>query len=417
MSKSKKLTIPQFRFHRHSNQHYIWHNNKRVHMGAELEVAEARYNRWVADFVAGIRTPKPAKRTTPNPSAERTVAEVLVADWKHVLIEYADNKSTRHRIWQAIEAVREMYSDISVFAFRGPQLKALRADLVENRKHKHNGKPISRTYINYLVACVQRMWKWALSEDLVPADGAETIAAVEPLAKGKGGREPKRVLPPAVGWDECFVELPPVLTTMIRVQALCGMRPQDVCRMKRGEISTAPSERVAVPDTGRYLAAFVEAGVPVWVYVPAKHKATWQGKPRAVVIGPQAQALLRPLLEILGPDDYVFSPGLALEQRRRGNRDKGKGYGRHYQTRHYAQFITRAVDRTNRPRVAARWLAEELVPFWSPNQLRHLAATVVGDELDREHARVMLGQSSADVIDVYMEQQLRKAARAAAKCG
>jgi hypothetical protein len=29
----------------------------------------------------------------------------------------------------------------------------------------------------------------------------------------------------------------------------------------------------------------------------------------------------------------------------------------------------------------------------------------------------MLGQSSSDVIDTYMEQQVRKAARAAARCG
>jgi hypothetical protein len=42
----------------------------------------------------------------------------------------------------------------------------------------------------------------------------------------------------------------------------------------------------------------------------------------------------------------------------------------------------------------------------------------VGDAIDREHARALLGHSGGgDMIDRYMEQQLGKASRAAAKCG
>jgi integrase len=421
---STKSRIPALKYHAPTRQHYVWHAKKRVHMGRDPETAQARYRRWASEFLAAadpaapIPVPKP---TAANPHAGRTVAEVLVAYWKFVLVEYAGNAGTRHRIRTAIDAVRGLYPDLPAAQFRGPQLKALRADLVARRTVRNTGpdagKPITRTYVNYLVACVQRMWAWALSEDLVPADGAATVAALEPLRKGRGGREPRRVLPAAPGWAEALVEAPDVLAALARVQALCGMRPQDACRMRRGELSTAPGERVPVPDTGRHLAAFVEDGQPVWVYVPAKHKTTWQGKPRAVAVGPQAQALLRPLLEGLAPDDFVFSPAKALAQIGRGNRYKHAGYKSHYATRQYAQFVTRAIERANARRRKMRWLPEELVPHWSPNQLRHLAATVVGDELDREHARALLGQSSSGVIDTYMEQQLRKAVRAAARCG
>ncbi|HEY1190784.1 MAG TPA: site-specific integrase [Gemmata sp.] len=420
-----QVRIPELKFHKPTNQHYVWWNKARVHMGADPAVAQARYKRWVADLLAGDTAPSVRPATPTNPAAERTVAEVLLAYWKFALTEYAGDtesrRSARHRIWQAIEAVRGRYADVPASRFRGPQLKALRDELVKNRTVINNGRdtgrPITRTYVNYLVACVQRVWKWALSEDLVPADGAATVAALAPLARGKGGREPARVLPPPPGWEEALVELPPVLVAMVRTQALCGMRPQDVCRLRRRELSTTAREKVEIPGTGRFVAARLIDGAPVWFYAPSEHKTSWKGKPRVIAIGPRTQALLTPLLEGLGPDDFVFSPAKALAQVGRGNRFKRQGYSTRYQTRQYAQLVERAIERANRPRVAAGWAADELVPEWTPNQLRHLAATVVGDEIDREHARALLGQSSSDVIDVYLEQQLGKACRAAITCG
>jgi integrase len=387
-------------------------------MGADPLEAQHRYDEWVEEFKRK-NTPKPAPRVE---TPEKTVAEVLVAYYRHAMTEYAHNKATRHRIYQAMQAVKEPeleLADLPVSQFRGPQLKKVREHLVKNRKHRQaeDGRALSRTYINYLVACVQRAWKWGLSEDLVPHDSAESVAAVTPLAKGKGGREPKRVLPPAAGWEDTLAELTPVLSAMVQVQQLCGMRPQDVCRLCRGEVSTSPAEKVEITGTGRHVAAFVEDGHLIWLYAPGEHKTSWQGKPRVVAIGPRAQRLLAPLLEGLQGDDYVFSPARSLQQRGRGNRFKRQGYSRCYATRQYAQLVERAIERLNRRRVEAGCCPEEMCPEWSPNQLRHLAGTVVGDELDREHARAMLGQSSTDVIDTYMEQQVRKAARAASRCG
>jgi integrase len=408
--------VPQLRFHKPTNQFYVYHLKKRVYMGAEPTVAAARYEKWKGEFLAALKAaPVPPPLTAPAPP-ERTVAEVLAAYYAFALAEYADAPKTLARIWEAVEAVRGAHADAPVSQFRGPQLKAVREGLAA-RLNKHADRPLSRTYINYLVAVVQRMWRWALSEDLVPADCAATIAAVKALRKGKGGTEPRRVLPPLPGWDEALVELAPHLRAMLRVQAYCGMRPQDVCRLRRKELSTSPAEKVEVPDTGRSVSAFKVGEVMVWLYAPAAHKTSWKGKTRLVAIGPRAQALLAPLLADLKPDDYVFSPAKTLAQIGRGNQFKKHGYSRHYETQQYAQLVDRAIGRANAPRVEAGWHASELVPRWSPNQLRHLAATVVGDELDREHARALLGQSSADVIDVYLEQQMGKAGRAAAQCG
>src|SRR5262245_31389518 len=251
----KKSPVPQLRFHKRTGQHYVWHNKKRVHMGADPALAEARYKRWVADLVVGDE-PKPRKATPANPTAERTVAEVLLAYYRFAKVEDAHNAKTVNRIWQAIEAVRGMYPDLGVSQFRGPQLKSLRADLVANRTVIRNGvvtdEPINRTYVNYLIACVQRCWKWALR-------GSGAGRRRGQAARPRQGRTRTQACVAAGSWLDALAQLPPVLSAMVQVQTLGGMRPQDVCRMNRCEISTSPAEKVELAGTGRMLPAFVES--------------------------------------------------------------------------------------------------------------------------------------------------------------
>jgi hypothetical protein len=50
-------------------------------------------------------------------------------------------------------------------------------------------RPISRGYINDLVATIARIIRWGVSEQVVPAAIGYAIAAVKPLGFGEGGRE------------------------------------------------------------------------------------------------------------------------------------------------------------------------------------------------------------------------------------
>ena len=54
---------------------------------------------------------------------------------------------------------------------------------------------------------------------------------------------------------------------------------------------------------------------------------------------------------------------------------------------------------------------------WSPNQLRHNAATYLRKQFGIEAARVLLGHSSAAVTEVYAELDLAKAAEIRAQVG
>jgi integrase len=57
------------------------------------------------------------------------------------------------------------------------------------------------------------------------------------------------------------------------------------------------------------------------------------------------------------------------------------------------------------------------VPAWSPNQLRHAAATRIRRELGLEAARAVLGHSSAQVTEIYAELDQSKAADAMKRLG
>lgn len=314
--------------------------------------------------------------------------------------------------------VSHLYASFPADRFRGPELKKFRTHLLTDRTCHWTARPLSRGYVNHLIASAVRCWCWLLSEGLVSAQCVATLQAVEPLHQGQGGRETGRVLPPPPGWDRALHHLTSVVRAMTLVQVYGGMRPQDMCGMRRRNLSRSPKEPVEFPGTGRSIAGFRAEGVPLWVYVPTAHKTAYLGKPRAVPLGPRAQAVLAPLLTGLVGDDHVFSPRRSLKETRFAGTQLAEGCRERFDVGQYATLIARAIRRTNKPLVEAGVPADHLIPHWSPHQLRHLAATALGDRLDREHAKALLGHSArGDVIDVYMEQAIGKAGRAAALCG
>ena len=91
-----------------------------------------------------------------------------------------------------------------------------------------------------------------------------------------------------------------------------------------------------------------------------------------------------------------------------------------YDRRSYAWAIRRACDAAFPPpkylkeKVHKTWRREHR---WSPNQLRHNAATELRKQFGIEAARVVLGHSSADVTEIYAELDLAKAAEIMSRVG
>jgi integrase len=86
-----------------------------------------------------------------------------------------------------------------------------------------------------------------------------------------------------------------------------------------------------------------------------------------------------------------------------------------YDERSYAHAVRSAIIRANRTirREAARAGTEpELLAHWTPNQLRHAAATEIRKRFGLESSRVVLGHSKANTTEIYAERDQALAVRA-----
>ena len=151
----------------------------------------------------------------------------------------------------------------------------------------------------------------------------------------------------------------------------------------------------------------------MWEYRPHTHKAEHHRKERIVYLGPHAQEIVKPWLKA-DRNAYLFSPREARAwhnaQRAKNrktpaspaNRNQPRKAnpkripGEHYNTHAYGAAIKRACVRAG-------------VPKWTPNQLRHTAATRIRAAYGIEAARIILGHSSAVTSEIYAETDREKA--------
>jgi len=179
---------------------------------------------------------------------------------------------------------------------------------------------------------------------------------------------------------------------MIKLQLATGMRPGEVRLMRIGDIDMSGE---------------------VWEYRPQEHKTEHHGRQRLIFIGPKGQEIMKPFL-VADPERYLFSPQAAERERseeRRANRntpmtpsqaarsekaDRRRKPGKSYTVTSYGRAIHNACDAAG-------------IKVWSPNQLRHNAATELRKKYDIETVRTILGHATGFTTEVYAELDFAKA--------
>ena len=133
------------------------------------------------------------------------------------------------------------------------------------------------------------MFKWAAEEELISGEKYRDLREVASLVKGKtSAPETEKILP--VPEDMLLVTipyLPETVQAMVRFEWLTGCRPDEVCSLCPVDLDMSNPK--------------------CWVYQPDKHKTEHPGHSRFILIGPQAQAVLRPFLGTK-VDANCFSP-------------------------------------------------------------------------------------------------------------
>jgi integrase len=292
-------------------------------------------------------------------------------------------------------------------------LKVVRQKMVEDG--------LSRKLINQRVGRIKRMFKWGAAAELIPASIPQALAMVEGLRRGRTEARETKPVRPVDDWavDATLPHLPAVVADMVRLHRFTGMRPAELCIMRPMDLDRSGD---------------------VWVYRPESHKTEHHGKERVVCIGPQAQeVLLRYLAR--DPAAYCFRPcdseakrlaarhaarkiSLSCGNKPGSNRQRKpqRSAGACYTTHSYYYAIRRACDRAfpvpdtiaDNPAEVKKW---QRAHRWSPNQLRHSAATAIRREFGLEAAQVALGHAQANVTQVYAERDLAKAANVARLIG
>jgi integrase len=405
MPRTKNGSLPSYRLYRRTGQAIVTIDGRDHYLGpyGSLE-SKKKYRRLIDAWLARQEHDPGTQPPTSSPplSTTPTANEVILAYLRHASDYYKPTTEGEQKevgcIRDALRIVRQLAGRTPAVEFGPKALKAVRQEMVK--------RGWSRGYVNHQVNRIRRMFRWATEEELIPATVFHALQAVRGLRKGLPGvRESKKVRPVSVRTiKKVLKRVRPMVRAMILFQFHTGCRPGEVCRLRPNRIDRSGA---------------------VWVYRPRRHKAAHHGKSREIFIGPRAQKVLRPWLEDLSPDEYVFSPvrAEALRQAERRLNRKTPLWPSHVRR----QDAKRKADPRRRKRerydaasyrrAVKRACKAAKVSPWAPNRLRHTAATRIRKRYGIELARIILGHSMAFTTEIYAEADRVKAVEVIGKIG
>jgi integrase len=394
-----KSTVPSYKLHKASGQAVMRITlpggaRKSVYLGVYgSPESKAEYARRVQ----AVGTTASVTITGPK-ATDITVAELLVKFLEHAEQHYRhpDGKPTSS-VWSfkfAAKPLKELFAYLPAHEFGPNALKTLRSHMVE--------LGWCRKTVNAAIGSVRTMFKWGVSEELVPSELFSRLASVAGLQRGRSeAHDPEPVTPVT---DAHVDAVAPLVSRgvrgLIQFQRLTGARPGEACSLCMKHIDT----------TGT-----------AWAYNPTSHKNKWRGKSRTIAIGPRGKQLLVEY-QPTDPDKPVFPTA----------------EGTAYTVSGYRQAVERACDRAFPPpaplaqredETVAEWWArlsdeqrDEVKAWqkehrWHPNQIRHTFATEARRLFGLEGAQVALGHSKADTTQIYAERDHALSAKVANQIG
>lgn len=258
-----------------------------------------------------------------------------------------------------------------------------------------------RKKVNQHVTRIRRMIRWGNQFEYTTVPQWLELKVVECVTAAEQPDRPK--VEPAPEHLVAAVEqyVSPTIWAMIQFQLLTGARPGEACIVREMDIDSTDG---------------------VWEYRPFRWKTQHREKSprRVLLLGPQAQELIRAWLT-KDPTDFLWRPEAGRQsylenvrnpKRAKHHRNERRRLRPFYSTIGYATAVTRAcerafpVDATWDEERQARWRVEH---HWSPNQLRHNAATRIRALFGLEMARIILGHTSAVTTEIYAKADLDKA--------
>mgnify|MGYP001189056198 CR=1 FL=1 len=386
-------SVPKYRKHRASGRAIVTLSGKDHYLGPYgTKVSRLEYDRLIAEWLSNGR-----RSTTIEPD-EITVVELIAQFLRWSKQHYRKNgqptgTTENHKL--ALSVLKKYYGRKSVSEFGPKSLKAIQGILIKDG--------LSRRSVNDRIATIKQVFKYGASEELVNPEVYQALSTVSGLAKGRSeARETEPVKPVADTLvDQTVKSLPPVVADMARLQRLTGARPAEICILRPCDIDRSGE---------------------IWLYRPESHKTEHHGHARIIAIGERGQAILLKYL-VRDAHAYCFDPRDS-EAKRRAARHEQRVVPLHYGNRPGSNRTRKPKTKpgdcytTDSYRRAIHRACENLkIEKWSPNRLRHTAATESRKRFGLEAAQVTLGHSKADVTQIYAEADIQKAIEVAKQVG
>jgi len=384
---SRKPRIPSYGLHKASGRAVVRIEGRDHYLGVHGSAESHReYNRLISEWTARSNAKLPR---TPERRDDLIVNELLLyyRDFaKTYYVKQGTPSGEQANLDLAMRPLAKLHGSTEVREFGPLELKVVREEMIASG--------LARRTINQRINRIRRIFKWGVENALVPPTVLQGLQAVSPLKRGRSAAvETGPILAvPDAHVAAVVAVLPPTLSAMVRLQRLTAMRPGELVIMRGCDIDVSGE---------------------VWMYRPFRHKTEHHGIVREIPLGPQAQQIVQDQLK---PDTqaFLFSPADAMAERYAARSTHRRKPNLHRKTKRrlksrytrmaYAKAIAYACEKAS-------------VPHWTPNQLRHAAATQIRREHGLDAAQVILGHKTARITEVYAELDKAKAIEVVRRSG
>lgn len=362
----RRTTLPQIRRHKSSNRAYVNMGGRQVYLGTWGSPGSIeRYQALLGSLARSDAAP-PESMPALAPGEVLALGELVERWLQYVEGRFGRKAKGAYQARYAALALCKRHAPIPASTFGPRALQAVRADLV---RAGH-----SRQWILKLLGSVRACFRWAVSEELVPASLLVGLKAVMPLAPGAAPETKPRAPANSEAVEACVRWLAEQgshgAALLLRFMRATGCRPSEAARAT--------------------FADMLLGGDPP-VFQPERHKTAHHGIRRVVPLNQEALAA-------------VVEAG-----QRWGSRT-----GMVFPNRNGAAFTPNAIQLAVRRAIRATGATP-----WSPYGLRHLAATeALARTGNEDMAAALLGHArGSTIIQRYTSDRLRLATQAAAVVG
>ena len=370
----------------------VYYHSKRFYLGLygspESHVA---YSRFVAE-----------SKANPTFHLEKGETDIAVSELAAAFLDHtkatADSKDYSHCRIVLLEFLDRLYGDgTAADEFKPSSLKLVRDEMIRSRR-------FCRRTVNRYTHRIIAIFAWGVENELVKETTWRALKTVKSLPEGYPGtfdNEEREPVPDEV-IRRTLPFLPPMLRAMVIVQRLTGCRPSEIFKMRVGNIDRTRNTEL-------------------WYYVLKSHKTKRYIGTKEVPLGKPEQELIAPYLEGKKPEEAVFSPRTAQDERNAERRAKRKTkvspsqaardrkraenptdrIGEFYDSNAYRRAVENALRKANRHLPDG-----EKIPHWTPYQLCHAAGTAAEKALGLDKAQALLGHKTANVTKRYAHAQL-----------